>query len=261
MRTTPREVEPGPLTLFQRPRSARYRYQTPATFIKAAVALMRDLSLAPTRDRPLDPTMRPREKEYHRSRQAPRVKSASKFPNNRWPRLPIRTRRLVLRLPGMPDVVPIRRAAAHSSTRWGVHLLPRPYLRRHAVEFVRRKRIQFRKRESLALAITLGNDGSLVGMIELSQLSPTDRRAELGYWIAPGHRGQGYATEAARAICDVGFSTLRLHRIEAGAFVRNHASIRVLEKAGLRHEGRFRERVRFGRSWLDQVWLARLAPT
>jgi RimJ/RimL family protein N-acetyltransferase len=188
------------------------------------------------------------------------VNPSSKFPQSRWPALPIRTRRLVLRLPEMSDVETICRAVSHPSTRWGIHTLPRPYLRRHAVEFVKRKRIQFRKRESLALGITLGNDGSLVGMIELGQLSLTDRHAELGYWIAPGHRGHGYATEAARAICDVGFSALRLHRIEAGAFARNGASIRVLEKAGLRHEGRFRERVRFGRSWLDQVRLARLAP-
>jgi ribosomal-protein-alanine N-acetyltransferase len=188
------------------------------------------------------------------------VKSVPRFPESRWPDLPIRTSRLVLRLPEMSDVDIIHRAAAHPSTRWGVHLLPRPYFRRHAVEFVRRKRIQFRKRESLGLAITLGSDGSLVGMIELSHLSPTDRSAELGYWIVPGRRSHGYATEAARAMCDEGFRTLRLHRIEAGAFARNRASIRVLEKAGLRHEGVFRERVWFGHRWLDQVWLARLTP-
>jgi [ribosomal protein S5]-alanine N-acetyltransferase len=160
----------------------------------------------------------------------------------------------------MRDVVAIHRAAAHPSTRWGVHLLPRPYRRRHAVDFVKRKRLQFRKRESLALAITSAHDGSLVGMIELSHLSPSDRCGELGYWIAPEHRGQGYATEASRAMVDVGFRALRLHRIEARAFARNRASIRVLEKAGLRPEGRFRERVWFGHRWLDMVWLARLAP-
>jgi RimJ/RimL family protein N-acetyltransferase len=160
----------------------------------------------------------------------------------------------------MNDVEAIYRAASHPSTRWGVHLLPHPYLRRHAVEFVHRKRTEFRKRESLALAITSADDGSLVGMIELSHLSPIDRCAELGYWIAPQHRGQGYATEASRAMCKVGFRTLRLHRIEARALGRNRASICVLEKAGFRQEGRFRERVWFGHQWLDMIWLARLAP-
>jgi [ribosomal protein S5]-alanine N-acetyltransferase len=166
----------------------------------------------------------------------------------------------VLRLPETRDVGAIHKACAHPSTRWGVHLLPHPYLRHDAVEFVKRKRTQFRGHESLALTITLGSDGQFVGMTELSHLSPTDRCAELGYWIAPGQRGKGYATETARAMVDVGFSILRLHRIEARAFARNRASIRVLEKAGLLHEGRFRERVRFGRRWLDMVWLARLTP-
>ena len=188
------------------------------------------------------------------------VKSPSRYPKGRWPDLPIRTRRLILRLPEPRDVEAIRRGAAHPSTRWGIHLLPRPFLQRHAVEFVKKKRTQFRLRESLALAITRAKDGTFVGMIELKDPSPTDRRAELGYWIAPGDRGLGYATEAARAMCDVGFRRLRLHRIEAWAFARNRASVRVLEKAGLRLEGRFRERVWFGRKWLDVVWLARLAP-
>jgi RimJ/RimL family protein N-acetyltransferase len=95
-------------------------------------------------------------------------------------------------------------------------------------------------------------------MIELCLLSMDDRCAELGYWISPMERGQGYATEAARAMCRMAFQTLRLHRVEAGALARNRASIRVLQKAGLRHEGTFRERVRIGERWLDEVRLARL---
>ncbi len=187
------------------------------------------------------------------------VTSTIKFPRERWPDLPIRTHRLVLRLPETRDVESIRRTCADPTTRWGIHFLPRPYFRRHALEFVRRKRFQFRKRESLCLAIALGDGGPLVGMIELSHLSVADQRAELGYWIAIGQRRKGYATEAAKAMCDLGFRTLGLHRIEARAFALNRASIRVLEKAGLRHEGRFRERVRFGRGWRDEVWLARIS--
>lgn len=184
---------------------------------------------------------------------------ASGFPVGGWPHLPIPTRRLLLRLPASGDVDAIRAACAHPSTRRGAYLLPHPYLRRHAAEFVRRKRAEFRRRESLALAIVARSDVSLVGMIELTPRSRADRVAELGYWIAPGQRGQGFATEAARAMCEVGFELLRLHRIEAGALARNHASIRVLDKAGFRHEGRHRARARVGRRWWDLVSLGRLA--
>jgi RimJ/RimL family protein N-acetyltransferase len=62
--------------------------------------------------------------------------------------------------------------------------------------------------------------------------------ADLGYCLARDAWGQGYATEAARAV----ISTMRQHgseiwRIEALCHVANKASARVLEKAGLRHEG------------------------
>ncbi len=195
---------------------------------------------------------------WHRIMRIPGIGSSG-FPGRRWPRVPIRTDRLVLRLPDLHDVDSIRRACADPSTRRGIPFLSNPYLRRHAVEYVRKKRLQFRRRDSLPLAIVARADGAFVGMIELMPRSSTDRVAELGYWIAPDQRGRGYATEAARAMCDLGFDLLRLHRIEAGALARNHASIRVLHHAGFLHEGLLKARARVGRLWLDQVTLARLA--
>ena len=182
---------------------------------------------------------------------------APKLSKGEWPALPVRTPRLVLRLVALGDADEITRACSHPSTRWGIHVLPSPYHRRDAVGFVRKKRAQFRRRESLALAIDRRNAGGPEGVIELN-LSTGDRRAGLGYWVAPGYRGKGYATEAARAMCRIGFDRLRLHRIEAWVLARNRASMRVLEKAGFRKEGRLRHRFKVGGRWLDQVWMGRL---
>ena len=184
---------------------------------------------------------------------------AEGLPASRWPKMPVRTQRIVLRLPESRDVDAIRKACVHPSTRWGIHVLPRPYRRRHAVEFVKKKRVQFRRRENLALAIVLPESGELVGMIELTIHSARERRAELGYWIAPEHRGRGYGTEAARTMCKLGFGVLGLHRIEARALARNKASIRVLESAGFRHEGLLRSRTRVGNRWWDEIRVARVA--
>lgn len=62
---------------------------------------------------------------------------------------------------------------------------------------------------------------------------------ELGYWIAPGHWGQGYATEAVRAVLGLA-STLGHRRISAGPFTDNPASARVLRKSGFRPTGEVR---------------------
>lgn len=64
------------------------------------------------------------------------------------------------------------------------------------------------------------------------------RHAEgvLGYIVAPGHAGRGYATEVARALLDVAFVDLGLHRVIAGCFADNVASWKVMEKVGMRRE-------------------------
>ncbi len=48
-----------------------------------------------------------------------------------------------------------------------------------------------------------------------------------------------------------GFKTLKLHRIEAGCAVENHASIKVLEKAGMIREGRGRQILPLKSGWAD----------
>lgn len=61
---------------------------------------------------------------------------------------------------------------------------------------------------------------------------------EYGYWIARAHWGRGYATEAGRAVLAAARHSLRLRRIQAGHFLDNPASGRVLEKLGFRPTGR-----------------------
>lgn len=60
---------------------------------------------------------------------------------------------------------------------------------------------------------------------------------EFGYWIARRHWGRGYATEAGRAVLATARHGLRLKRLDAGHFLDNPASGRVLEKLGFKPTG------------------------
>ncbi|WP_338501122.1 GNAT family N-acetyltransferase [Sphingomonas kaistensis] len=60
---------------------------------------------------------------------------------------------------------------------------------------------------------------------------------EIGYWIARAHWGNGYALEAGRQLIEIA-RTMGLPRLEAGHFVDNPASGRVLEKLGFHPTGR-----------------------
>jgi RimJ/RimL family protein N-acetyltransferase len=62
---------------------------------------------------------------------------------------------------------------------------------------------------------------------------------EVGYGIAPEHRGKGFATEAAAAARDYGYGRLGLDRVVSYIQPDNRASIRVAEKLGARPSGSF----------------------
>jgi len=68
---------------------------------------------------------------------------------------------------------------------------------------------------------------------------------EVGYSIIPAYRGQGFASEATRALIDRALSRPGIRRIVAECLDDNVASIKVLEKLGMRRTGSVGETLRF----------------
>ena len=110
-----------------------------------------------------------------------------------------------------------------------------------------------RPRREFQLAITLSESGRLIGNCGLRLKPENDWEADIGYELAPEHWGRGYATEAALAIVDFGFRELRLHRVSSWFVADNTASAKVLERVGLRLEGRLRENEYFKGRWWDTL--------
>ncbi|MEV3923302.1 GNAT family N-acetyltransferase [Actinomadura coerulea] len=63
---------------------------------------------------------------------------------------------------------------------------------------------------------------------------PADGAVEFGYGVVPSRRGRAYATEAARAIAAFALTAPGVEKVVATVELSNPASVRVLEKAGLR---------------------------
>jgi ribosomal-protein-alanine N-acetyltransferase len=87
-------------------------------------------------------------------------------------------------------------------------------------------------------AVVDRSDGQLIGHCGL-RYWPDTTDVEVLYAIGRAYWGRGLATEGARASLRYGFETLGLDRIIAAAFTDNPASLRVLEKVGLRRERTF----------------------
>ena len=121
--------------------------------------------------------------------------------------------------------------------------IPHPYPEGAAEEWISRHPHDWAAGTGVTCAIATAGDGALVGAVGLS-LKPRHAQGELGYWVGVPYWGQGYATEAARALVDFGFRTLGLHRVQARHLCRNPASGRVMQKIGMVLEGTLRESVR-----------------
>ena len=103
------------------------------------------------------------------------------------------------------------------------------------------------------------DNGDLVGGLTLGQVRRSVvQSGTLGYWIGAPHARQGLMTAAVRAIIGYGFTTLRLHRIEASCLPNNKPSIRLLERTGFTNEGYARAYLRINGVWQDHLLFALL---
>ena len=74
---------------------------------------------------------------------------------------------------------------------------------------------QYRDGTPSSYGMVLNATGRLVGTIGFMWYSPENRAAEVGYSLARSLWNNGLMTEALRAVLEMGFLELDLHRIEA----------------------------------------------
>jgi RimJ/RimL family protein N-acetyltransferase len=112
--------------------------------------------------------------------------------------------------------------------------------------------------DPLLLAAVERVTGRVVGELMLALKSVTSRQGEIGWSFHPDVHGRGLATEGAREVLRLGFEVVGLHRIIAGSDARNRASIRVMERLGMRQEAHFVESDFHKGEWAGEIVFALL---
>lgn len=108
-------------------------------------------------------------------------------------------------------------------------------------------------RTRYVFAVIIQEDNKVIGAGELNVRNLKNLNGEIAYIINPQYWGNGYATEVAKYLLDFGFGKLNLHRIFATCDPRNTASSRVMEKVGMKYEGRMREALLIRDGWRDSL--------
>lgn len=99
--------------------------------------------------------------------------------------------------------------------------------------------------------------GKLAGQVNVSNVVyGVLRSATIGYWVDEALAGRGITPAAVALVIDHAFHTAGLHRIEIDIRPENAASLRVVEKLGLRREGYYERFLDIDNAWRDHVAFA-----
>lgn len=144
-----------------------------------------------------------------------------------------------------------RRVSMHLRDRF-----PFPYEREHG-----RKFLEWIIRQAAPTVWALEVNGEAAGGIGVELHTDVERvSAEIGYWLGESAWGGGIGTEALTAVTAEVFRLHDLARIYALPFADNHASIRVLQKAGYTLEGHLRQSAIKDGTIRDQLLYAAYKP-
>jgi RimJ/RimL family protein N-acetyltransferase len=113
-----------------------------------------------------------------------------------------------------------------------------------------------REGERVMLAVLPLGQRRVIGDVNLMWRSQEHRQGEIGYAFNPEYHGHGYATEAAAAMLRLGFTEYGFHRICARCDARNTASVKVMERLGMRREAHLIENELFKGEWSDELTYA-----
>lgn len=101
-------------------------------------------------------------------------------------------------------------------------------------------------------------DNQLIGTVGYHKWEKAYFRAEIGYDLSPDCWGQGYMTEALRAVIRHGFERLGLNRIDALVYIDNDRSVQLLQRLGFKKEGLLRDYFCLDGIFFDHFLLALL---
>ena len=138
----------------------------------------------------------------------------------------VRTERLLLRPLTLKDAPELSRLAGRREIADTTISIPHPYSDEQARQWITGLADLGAQGKVVLFGMTLELGGSLVGTIGLRDIDVEHSQAELGFWVAVECWGQGYATEAARAVVGFGFGQLGLNCMNDAVRLDSNATMK-----------------------------------
>ena len=120
----------------------------------------------------------------------------------------------------------------NDTREWMVSACKVPYSRFQLQQYIKTNAHDLYVDKQLRLMIECVDDKQVVGVVDLFDFSPADRRAEMGIVVDRECRGKGYGCEALRLLCDYAERVLDLHQLYAYVFEDNMPARKLFASSG-----------------------------
>ena len=101
--------------------------------------------------------------------------------------------------------------------------------------FIKSSLRQFANNEGLQLGIRY--KGQLAGVIGYHPINWSNRKVEIGYWLAEPFQGRGLMTKACKTLIAYAFNELRLNKVTIECATGNSRSCAIPKRLGFQQEG------------------------
>ena len=158
-----------------------------------------------------------------------------------------------------PEDIDFLYAIENDEDIWEVSNTQTPYSKFLIKRYLENAQQDIYEAKQLRLAICRDRDRRAIGLIDLFDFDPRNRRAGIGIVIKdPGDRSKGNGKEALRLLAGYAFEKLGLHQLYANIDSGNHASLALFatfgfEKIGIKKDWNF-----LGGTFRDEVLLQRI---
>jgi ribosomal-protein-serine acetyltransferase len=90
---------------------------------------------------------------------------------------------------------------------------------------------------SRELIFTIRYDGEVTGLVGYKDIDRTNKKLEIGYWIAPVFEGRGMVTASVKVLVDEAFKKMQMNRVQVKCAIGNRRSSNIPKRLGFTLEG------------------------
>lgn len=142
----------------------------------------------------------------------------------------------------------------NNSNFWEISSTQIPFSRHVLKQYLANAHLDIYEAKQLRLLIVKKNSEEVIGMIDLFDYNPQNKRAGIGILILKKHQNKGFAAQAMQLFINYTFTYLDLHQIYANIPIDNHQSIKLFTKLDFKQTGIKKHWIKKNETYKDAVF-------